>query len=605
MSIAVMKKVALIGAAPDKSRALTELQELGCMHLVPLAPEAATTAELTTSAARPAHEALRYLLDARMKRRQVQYEDGFDILEVTQEALANRRRKREVQERIDATQDRIRQVEPWGNFELPPVDDLGGYRFWFYVVPHYQLRRIQTDRPWKIVHRDSRHSYVVVLSKDLPSPASVPVPRSRLGIRSLKELRRALSEAELEMEDVRADQWALTRFISLMIRNLARAEDTAALSQASRSALDTGGIFAVSGWVPETQTELLLTFADVRGLACTLEDPEPGDDPPILLDNPASLEPGEDLVTFYQIPGYGDWDPSPVIYVSFALFFGMIVADAAYGAVIALMTAFFWKRMARTASLRRARKLLTAISVACVTYGVLVGSYFGGAPSPSSLAGSLHLLDINDFDSMMRLSIGVGVVHLIIANGVTAWENRQRSTALAAVGWIFTIGGGFAAYLGAVDEGLTAGALGLLLVLVFASARPIQKATDVLWRFLDGILALTNVTQAFGDILSYLRLFALGLASTSLAVTFNQLGADIMGQGRGIALLLGLLVLTLGHGLNFILGLVSGVVHGLRLNVIELYNWSVFGEGKPFQAFEKREATVVAESSVQPSGGGL
>lgn len=600
-----MKKVALIGAAPDKARALEELQELGCMHLVPFMPDASSADELPSSAARRAREALRYLLDAPMKRHQVQYEDGFDILAVTEDALANRLRKREVQERIDATHERMRQVEPWGNFELPPRDDLAGYRLWFYVVPHYQLRRITTDLPWKIVHRDSRHSYVVVLSPDLPPPSSLPVTRSRLGTRSLNELRRALSEAELEMEDVRAEQWALTRFISLMIRNLARAEDSAALSQASRNALDAGEIFAVSGWVPENQIELLLTFAKVRGLACTIDDPGPDDDPPILLDNPASLAPGEDLVTFYQIPGYGDWDPSPVIYISFALFFGMIVADAAYGAVISLMTVFFWKRMARTASLRRARKLLAAISFACVTYGVLVGSYFGAAPSAGSLLARVHLLDINDFDSMMKLSIGVGVVHLIIANAVTAWEGRARSTALAPIGWILTIAGGFAAYLSATDAALVSCILGLALVLLFESARPIRKATDVLWRFIDGVLALTKVSQAFGDILSYLRLFALGLASASLAVTFNQLGADIMGQGRGIALLAGLLVLTLGHGLNFILGLVSGVVHGLRLNVIELYNWSVFGEGKPFQAFEKREATVVAESSVQHSAGGL
>ena len=605
MSIAAMKKVALIGAARDKGRALEELQDLGCMHLVPLAPEKTASDELYSSAARRVREALRHLFDARLKRHQVDYEEDFSILTVTDQALGNRQRKREVQERIDALHDRIQQVEPWGNFELPLPEDVDNYRLWFYVVPHYQLRRITTDRPWQLVHRDSRHSYVVVLSRDLPPATSIPVPRSKLGARSLAELRRALSQAETEMEDVRAEQWALTRFITLMIRNLARAEDSAALVNASQGALDAKEIFALSGWVPETEMDRVVVFAEAAGLACTFNNPGPDDDPPVLLKNPASMQPGEDLVTFYQTPGYGDWDPSPVIYVSFALFFGMIVADAAYGAVIGLMTAFFWKRLARTVALRRTRKLLTLVAVACVTYGVLVGSYFGVTPASESPLGRLHLLDINDFDSMMRLSIGVGVVHLIIANAVTAWGRRRSPTAFAAIGWMFVLGGGFAAYVGAVDPGITTGVIGLVLVMLFSSARPIRKATDLLRRFVDGVLALTNVTQAFGDILSYLRLFALGLASASLAVTFNQLGADIMGAGRGIALLLGLLVLTLGHGLNFILGIVSGVVHGLRLNVIELYNWSVFGEGTPFQAFEKREATVVAESPVQPSGGGL
>ncbi|GMR23645.1 MAG: V-type ATPase 116kDa subunit family protein [Acidobacteriota bacterium] len=605
MSIAAMKKVALLGAARDKSRALEELQELGCMHVVPLAPEETAPDELYSSADKRVREALRHLLGAKLKRLQVDYEQDFSILAVTDQALENRRRKREIQERIDALHDRIKQVEPWGNFELPTLEDLGDYRLWFYVVPHYQLRRITTDRPWQIVHRDSRHSYVVALSKDLPPETSIPVTRSKLGVRSLAELRHALSRAETEMEDVRAERWALTRFITLMIRNLARAEDAAALVKASRGALDAEEIFAVSGWVPKTDMDRVIAFADAEGLACTFHDPGPDDDPPVLLDNPSSMQPGEDLVTFYQIPGYGDWDPSPVIYISFAWFFGMIVADAVYGAVIGLMTVFFWKRMARTAALRRTRKLLTLIAVACITYGVLVGSYLGVTPKPDSALARLHVLDINDFTSMMRLSIGVGVVHLIIANAVTAWGRRRSWTAFAAIGWIFVISGGFTAYLGVVEPGITAGIIGLVLVMLFSSARPINKATDVLRRFVDGVLALTNVTQAFGDILSYLRLFALGLASASLAVTFNQLGADIMGAGRGIALLLGLLVLSLGHGLNFILAIVSGVVHGLRLNVIELYNWSVFGEGTPFQAFEKREATVVAESPVPQSGGGL
>jgi V/A-type H+-transporting ATPase subunit I len=125
-------------------------------------------------------------------------------------------------------------------------------------------------------------------------------------------------------------------------------------------------------------------------------------------------------------------------------------------------------------------------------------------------------------------------------------------------------------------------------VFLFTSERPIKRALDVPLRVVDGVMALTGVSKAFGDVLSYLRLFALGLSSASLALTFNQLGADVMGAGKGIALVLGLMVLVLGHGLNFVLGIVSGVVHGLRLNVIELYNWSVFGEGVPFQAFARR-----------------
>jgi V/A-type H+-transporting ATPase subunit I len=97
-----------------------------------------------------------------------------------------------------------------------------------------------------------------------------------------------------------------------------------------------------------------------------------------------------------------------------------------------------------------------------------------------------------------------------------------------------------------------------------------------------------GLSSAFGDILSYLRLFALGLSSASLAVTFNQLAVQAM-DTPGIGLLFGLAILLLGHVLNIILALISGVVHGLRLNLIEFYNWGVSGEGDTFRAFRKKE----------------
>jgi V/A-type H+-transporting ATPase subunit I len=125
--------------------------------------------------------------------------------------------------------------------------------------------------------------------------------------------------------------------------------------------------------------------------------------------------------------------------------------------------------------------------------------------------------------------------------------------------------------------------------LLFNSDRPFKGAMNLLLRFLDGLKGVAGVTTAFGDVLSYLRLFALGLASASLAVTFNDLASQAMGVGAGIGLLLGLVILVVGHALNLVLAVVSGVVHGLRLNLIEFYNWGINEEGHPFHAFRKKE----------------
>ena len=105
-----------------------------------------------------------------------------------------------------------------------------------------------------------------------------------------------------------------------------------------------------------------------------------------------------------------------------------------------------------------------------------------------------------------------------------------------------------------------------------------------------GLMGFTGVSKAFGDVLSYLRLFALGLASASLALAFNGLARQVADAIPGVGLLLGLVVLVVGHSLNLLLAIVSGFVHGLRLNLIEFFNWSIKEEGRPFRAFLKREA---------------
>ena len=105
----------------------------------------------------------------------------------------------------------------------------------------------------------------------------------------------------------------------------------------------------------------------------------------------------------------------------------------------------------------------------------------------------------------------------------------------------------------------------------------------------DGALALIRTVSLFSDVLSYLRLFALGYAGGALAGAFNDLASRIEQAQPGIGILAAALVLAIGHGLNLGLSVASAVVHGLRLNLIEFLNWSVAGEGRPFQHFERKE----------------
>ena len=181
----------------------------------------------------------------------------------------------------------------------------------------------------------------------------------------------------------------------------------------------------------------------------------------------------------------------------------------------------------------------------------------------------------------------------------SAWQSRDSLRCLGHLGWALIMVGAFVFGMGElwdvdslVGAGSTLVPCGAVAILLFSSERPVAtwRLTSHLGRLLDGAMQFANVSKAFGDALSYLRLFALGLASAQLAVTFNGLAADASQVG-GVGVLLALLILVVGHGINFLLGLMGGVVHGLRLNCIEFFNWSLTEEGFPFQPFKRKAAS--------------
>jgi V/A-type H+-transporting ATPase subunit I len=600
MSIARLRKLTVAGLLQEKTRVLQRLQRLGCMHLVTLAGASREPEETPPQHAVDARSALRHLAEVPDKRRQVRAGKAFDMAGTVRRVLANRQRLRAVTDRRDALVVRIAELEPWGDFRFPPPGALAGCMLWFYIVPERQMHLLDgLGMPWQVVHKDNRQSWVAVIDPQEPPRDALPVPRTHTGAVSLGELRKQLEEAELELEDAEAERQALTRWVYLMSRSLARAEDQAGLRHAEAQTLDTGSVFLVQGWVAEADVERVSALAEAHGLAVLLEAPGPDDRPPTRLENPERLAAGEDLVGFYQMPAYDSWDPSPVLFFSFAIFFAMILADAGYASVLGVLLAVYWRRLDHSGIGRRLRTLFLFLVGGALVYGVLVGSYFGISPPPETLWAHLKVLDVNDFDAMMKVSVAIGVLHLVLANLQQAALRRGRRIAWAHVGWTGVMLGGFALWLGNAQDashwlaaaGRWTVGLGLGAVFAFSSERPVRDARSAALWLLDGLQNLTNVTKIFGDVLSYLRLFALGLASASLALTFNDLARQVANEVPGLGLLFAILILLVGHVLNLLLSVMSGVVHGLRLNFIEFYNWALLGEGYPFRPFKKKEVS--------------
>ena len=596
MSIGALKKVTLCGLLKEKDDLLAGLQALGCMHLLPLRPAPAEVEDVASPRAEAAYKALRFLTDTADKRKQVTRDPAFDVEKLVADALDVKQRLRDATDRRDFLQHRIDELVPWGDLVFPPHEELAGYRLWFYLLPLRMLDALaKVELPWEIVRKDNRFAYVVVIAHDEPPTDLLPVPRTHTGALPASELKAQLEETEVELEDLVAQREALTRYIYLLSVNLAEAENRASLTHANQQTREADGIVAVQGWVPKDAVADIEAYAQETGLACLIEAPARDEEPPTLIEEPPELAAGVDLAMFYQIPSYRAWDPSIVLFFSFSVFFAMILSDAGYGLVLLAGLLVGWKRLGASEKGRGYRLLGLSLFGCCIVYGVLVGSYFGVTPPDGSLLGALHVLDVNNYQAMMMISIVIGILHLVLANAIVAYLNWGRPVAIAHIGWIAGLFGGFFIAFGEAGGTLRDVGTGLLIaglaaVFLFSSKRPPGgRPMDYLWRALDGAQALTGIMGMFGDVLSYMRLFALGLASASLALTFNSLAVQMKDAVPGMGLLLAILLLVVGHTLNLGLSIMSGVVHGLRLNFMEFYKWAMPEEGKAFRRFARRE----------------
>jgi len=590
MSIVSLEKVTFYGHVDDRRQVLADLQAKGCLHLIDLTPE-----EETLSPAGPssrAREALQFLYSCPNRRRQVTRTDQFDAVAIESQTLKIKDRLQELEQERDFLLGRILNLSPWGAFDFPRPEALNNLRLWFYVVPHKDMRKVrETELIRQTVFADNRFSYVVVISE--AQPEGMPVERARTGNRTLFQLEFRLEEVEVALEDLLAERAGLTRWCELFGRNIERLEDQAAVVDAVEKTYAEDAVFALQAWVPKRNVPELKAYARGRKLVFENTPPYPHETPPTLMENPSGIAGGQDLVSFYTTPQYWLWDPSAIVFFSFAVFFAMIFADAGYSVFMGLLTGVFWKKMGRSKTGCRFRILLATMVGAGIIYGVMVGSYFGVSPKQGAVLAQFKIIDMMNFDLMMRISILLGVLHLVAANGMSAWHFRKSLKGLKPLSWAVVFLGGAFFWQGITHEGSLGflkipGAmglgLGLLGVLLFTSTEG-----SFLKRLLKGLSGLTGISSAFSDALSYLRLFALGLASASLAGTFNAMAVQVKEALPGIGILFALLIALLGHTLNFVLAVAGGFIHGLRLNYIEFFRWSITEEGRPFSPFARKE----------------
>jgi V/A-type H+-transporting ATPase subunit I len=402
-----------------------------------------------------------------------------------------------------------------------------------------------------------------------------------------------------------------------------------------------GSLFAVEGWVPLNKEERLDSVIGPLTIYAEEIAIEPTDVIPTYLENEGAARLGEDLVHIYDTPSSTDKDPSMWVLGFFALFFAFIIGDAGYGLVYLALALFLRYKYPDLKGLKkRVLNLFTLLCVGCVVWGTLMTSFFGmqiGIDNPlrklslvqwlAEKKAAYHITrqdhvyqewvtkfsdlkavkDVHEFVSfvppadtskgyvvlnrltdniMFELALFIGVVHLMISLCRYVGRNWHNS------GWVaFLIGAylyfpaylktpSFLNFVGGIDL-IKGGKVGLELMIAGIGIAWLLAIIRHGW---TGIFEIVALIQVFADTLSYLRLYALGLAGAIVGSTINEIAS-------GMPLIVGVLLIVLSHVINIVLGTMSGIIHGLRLNFLEWYHYSFEGGGKRFQPLKllKRE----------------
>ncbi len=341
--------------------------------------------------------------------------------------------------------------------------------------------------------------------------------------------------------------------------------------------------FVIEGWVPErwlpemqaaleqeVGTEVLVTVLPLR--------PEEQAQAPVMFDNPRLVSPFEPLLRLLALPRYGAFDPTPLLALFLPLFFGMILGDVAYGVILLALMCYLRQRFKHRLTLRCLTEVIIMGSVWSVVFGFIYGEFFG------SLGGQLGLRPLwfdrgHDVPALFLLSIGVGAGHIVLGLGLGVWDALRRHSQHEVLEKAATLVSLAALFL------LVAVLTDYLPATFFTPAVAVLVVGVVLLIYSLGSLGVVlgplELLGAVGNILSYSRLAAIGLASVYLAQVANAL-AGVTGN-----LLVGLIIAGLFHALNVALGIFSPTIQSLRLHYVEFFGKFYAGGGQPFHPFRR------------------
>jgi V/A-type H+-transporting ATPase subunit I len=599
-----MTRVFIAGPADNQEETLRLLQDVGVVHVEPAA-EMAGEFEKKNADLMVRIKKLDQVIEGvqRFRDRKTAGPRPLTIMDEQLVAYADERLSalQEMESRVASLGRMKVDLSLWGNFDLAhirAIEEAGVYVRRFRM----DLKKWEGFEPPEGLYLEVVSMQQAVLFYTVSTDGPPDIPQAQM-----------LSWPEASLEEVEAELRQLTERIGTFTTELAGVAERAEFIRkqwiaALNEAAYTGNmatlyrepyLFGLKGWIPQDQEAAFhekMTASKIP-LRVVTRDPLDDEEPPVLIRNNWFIQRIEPLLKLYGNPKYRHLDPSYFFAPFMVLFFGICLSDAGYGVVFYLVAYAIGKKWGDKAEgLQLVVKLCKAFAVAAVIVGLLTGSIFGY--SFVNRSWILVDLDVNAGNPMILfyVSLGLGVVHLTLSYLMGILQAIFFNDKMQKLGLIFVLWGGalmiarsvwFDAPLSALNMplyygGVGALAIGLLLTLLFASD---SKKWAV--RLGVGLWNIYGLTGLIGDLLSYARLFGLGIATASIASVMNQLAnMALTGAGPIIGVPLALIIIVFGHTFNLALSLLGSTVHSARLHFVEAFKSFFEGGGVEYKPFK-------------------
>lgn len=590
--ITAMKKYTFLVFHRDYEAFLTELREAGVVHVTQRAAGLAEDADMQALIARRAE--LQHIL-----------KQGAPDQLIQEQA--------DLEQRIAATLKEQARVAIWGDFSSKTIAQLSeaGYTLHYYSCPKSKF-----DAEWGIqVTENGGHIYFVTVGDN----SAVTEDATEITLtKSAAELQADLDGLNglLAAQKARIKAWALANTNQLKdeLKSVEQQIDWKEVTLNTESGAD-GALCILEGFCPVENTAALDERLNAlpAALYYESEDPQPEDATPIKLHNNWFVRLFEPLTGMYGWPNYNEFDPTPILGPFFLLFFSLCIGDAGYGLLLILVGYLIHKGKLKIEMFDGMGPIIMALGVGSTVIGYLMGGFFGinifQAEWMPSWAKVVMFNNLGEgttgkfmvagqpYDVMMVLAILIGVVHICLAMVIKAIAYTKRfgfKENVSTWGWLLLILGGLITAVLAGLELLSPEVTNIVLICIGAISalgiyifnkpgrNPLINIGAGLWD------TYGMATGLLGDVLSYIRLYALGLAGGMLGMAFNQLGGMVLGETPNVGTWIGFIVIvTFGHVLNLLMACLGAFVHPLRLTFVEYFkNAGYEGSGKKYKPFK-------------------